>query len=801
MTDLRHALRLLRRNPGFAAVATLTVALGIGATTAIFSVVNAVLLRPFPYPEPERLVMVYQNDRLRGTDREYASAPDYIDWKAQATSFQHLAARTPVSRNLIGDGEPARLNTARVTASWFAMLGVSPIVGQLFTPEHEQPGEDQVVLLGEGLWRTRFGADPNVVGRRITLDDEPFTIIGVMPVEARIPGFADELWQPYAFQPLDLLRGRHGTLVLGRLRDEVDLASAQSEMSGIMARLEQEYSADNRGRGAFVTPLTDELVRRIEPALLLLLAATGMVLLIACVNVANLLLARAPARTRELAVRSALGAGRRRVTRQLMVESATIAVVGGALGVIVARFGVAGLLALAPSDIPRLEEAGLDGPVLLFALLCATATGLLFGLAPAVRLARKDLQATLREGGRLAGRIGSGARRLLVMSEVALAVVLVVGAGLLVRSLDRLSSVDPGYQSSGLLSMNLTLPAARYPAPQGWPIFEWPALESYTTQVLDRVTAIPGVRSASFGHNSPIDPGWTTRVTVVGDPAPVPGEEEEARYRPVDEEYFPTAGVPLMGGRNFTGADRGISGLVAIVDQAFVRRYFRDREPIGHSISIFGRPREIVGVVGEVKFLGLDQDVQPTTYVPLRQGYISALSLVVRTEGDPSAALQRVREGLWSVDRGVATFAATAIPAALAEQLGDRRFTMILLAVFAVTALSLAGVGVYGVLSSAVASRSQELGIRMALGAGPRAMVGMVVGQGMRDVAIGTAIGLLAAVPLAGLLRSMLFGVTTTDPATYAAVLLVLGVAALAACAIPAARAARVDPMVTLRGE
>jgi len=802
LADVRYAARSLRRDPGLCLVVLVTLALGVGANVALFTLVRGVLLRPLPYPEPDRLVIVYENDRLRGTSREGASAPDYLDLAAELRGFAVLGAREGADRTLGGPNEPLRVSSARVTTGWLGALGVRPRRGRLFTTDEERPGHGNVVLLGEGIWRERFGADPAVVGTEVRLDGEPRTVVGVLPATAAPPGFTERIWEPLAFDPEQTFRGRHNLLLLGRLAPGVALEQAQAELSAAMARLEKAHPDDNLGRGAWVTPLQEEVVGDVRTALLALMAAVGVVLLLACANVTHLLLARALLRERDLAVRASLGASPLRLLRLLLVESLLLGLSGGLLGVGVAVLGVRVLKAMAPAELPRLAEIHVDRGALLFALAVSLLTALVFGLLPAARAARREATAALRSG-RSAGP-GAGAlrlRRALVVVEMALAVVLVVGAGLLLRSFARLVAVEPGFRPEGLLVVEMQLAGPRWAFPRSWPVHHWPAFDAFSEDLLERTRRLPGVDSVALAHLGPGDSGWTTRVTVEGRPEVRPGEQPEAGYRPVGAGYFRTLGVPLRRGRTFSEGDVAGRPLVAVVNEAFVRQHFPAGDPIGQRIVVFRAPREIVGVVGDVRYGGRDRDAPPVMYFPLRQAPQPALALVARVAGDPLGIVPALRREIGAIDPELALFGVTTASGFLAESVSERRFTLNLIAAFAVVALLLAALGVYGVLSHLVAERRREIGVRLALGAPPASVFVLVLGEGARIALVASLLGAVAALGGGRVLQSLLFGVGPRDPLTFLAAVPTLLAAALLASALPALRATRVDPADALRSE
>ncbi len=803
LADLKLAWCTLSRSPLFSVVTILVLALGVGANSAIFSVVKGVVLDPLPYPESDRLVVVWENDRHRGTQREGASIPDFLDFRERARLFQQLAARQLVNRTLTGRSEPLRLVGSKVTANFLPALGVTPVLGRHFTEEDETPGRDRVLLLHHALWQSAFGGDPGVVGQSVVLDGEPHTIVGVMPPAARMPTSGEQLWVPYAITEDEMIRGRHNLLVVGRLLPGVPLARAQEEMTAIMAALEQEYPEDNQARGAFVAPLHPEVVGNVRPALLLILGAVACVLLIVCVNIANLLLSRGAARQAEIALRRALGASRTRIVRQMMTESFVLTVAGFACGLALAWAGTRLLLQFVPSSLPRLDNVALDGPVTLFTLGLSLLTWLVFGLVPAVRASGSDVQQTLKEGGRGASE-GSARQRLkktLVVAEVALAVVLVIGAGLVLRSFWGLSRVDPGLEPVNALSLDLELPGVKYPAPEDWPFLVWPRVTQLQDRLIEEVEALPGVRAAAVGLSNPLSGAWTTRTRVVGKPIPEQSGRDEAYFQPVSENYFQACGIPLRKGRFFTRADDDAHPLVAIVNEAFAAFYFGEDEPLGERILIYGREREIVGVVGDVRFRGLGQESYPAMYLPFRQNPMGSLSLVYRSETDPAGLLAAVKSLIWRIDPDLAVFTVAPLDEALSASLGRQRFTMVMLLCFAFSALLLSAVGVYGVISYLVAQRRHEIGIRMALGASRGEVFRLVVGAGMILVAIGVGVGLATALGSAGLVASLLYGISSRDPLTFAAVPLLLALVAFLACYLPARRASRADPMSALRYE
>jgi putative ABC transport system permease protein len=799
--DLWFAARALWRRPLFAGLVVATLALGIGGNVAVFSVVDGVLLRPLPYPDPERLAIVWENDRLRGTEEEAVSAPDYQDFTEMNRSFAGLAARNRLDRTLGALAEPVRVSSARVTSGYFGLLGVRPLLGRVFLPEEEKPGNDKQVVLTEGLWRAHFGADPRVVGTQVLLDGESRTIVGVVPNEARMPGLRDEIFEPLAFGPVDRFRGRHTLRVVARLKPEATLRSAQADMSSVMKRLEELHPDDNLGRGALVRSLQDEAVGESRPALLLLFGAVALLLLMACASVANLILTRGLGRERELAIRTSLGAGPLRLFRQLLTESLLLAALGGALGALLAVWLVQLVRAFGP-ELPRLEQAAVDGRALGFALVAALASALVFGIVPALRAARRRPQAGLAEGGRTSGTASSlRARRALAAFELVAAVVLVAGAGLLVRSFWKLQQVDPGFDPRGVLLARVSLSGPGYSFPQGWPVHDWPAESAFVETLAAKLAASPGVRSVAFAHQGPTDAGWTTRMTIDGRPAPPPGEQDEASFRPVSAGYFETLGIPLAKGREFGRFDASGRPLVAVVNEAFAARHLPGEDPLGQRVVVFGAPREIVGVVPNERFSGLEAGPATAVYLPLAQNPQPALVVIARSASRPLDLVPALRDAVHAVDPTLALFEVASAESALASSMEERRFTLVLLGGFAAVALALAALGIYGVVSFAVSERTREMGLRMALGAEPRHVFRMVVRQGL-GLSLGAIVaGTLVALALGRVLERLLFGVDARDPLTFAAVAAILLAAAFVASAVPARRATRVDPTTALRAE
>jgi putative ABC transport system permease protein len=818
--DLRYAARTLLRSPGFTLVAVLTLALGIGANTAMFGVVDGVLLRPAPVEDLGRTVAVWETDRHSGTTREPSSVPDYFDFQDRSRSFERLAAFTPAEVSLTPErGDPSRLAALAVTDGYLRLLGIRPLLGRGFAPDEDQPGAPRVALISEALWTQLFGRDSAVIGRTIRLNDVTHVIVGVLPASADFGtlqilgaaaygrGFAErggrtrvDVWAPLRMNAASLPRDTHPIIVLGRLRAGATLAQARQEMSAIAADLERTYPS-NDARGVNLEPLGNVVFGPVRPALRILLGAVLLVLLVSCANVANLLLARGVGRTREVTLRAALGAGRGRLVRQFLVESAVLSTAGALAGVVLAGVGLGGLLKLAPAGVPRIGAVSVDLRVLGATLVVTVLVAAAFGLIPLLQLRRLNLQGALQgAGGR--GATGSAHRRLrsaLVVGELALAVMLLAGAGLLIRSLWALQQVDPGFRAAGLLKAEFQLPATRYPQSfANWP--RWTEVHGFTTELRDRVAALPGVEDATVAGYHPLDAGFTSSISVVGREAEARDWPEPA-IRQVDAHYFQALGVTVVGGRGFGASDDAAASPVAIVNEAAVRRFFPASQPIGHRIRLWGAERTIVGVVANERFHGLDQATPLAVYLPLAQAPTSGGSLLVRTPLTPASLAAAVRGVARDLDPALPLFGVEPLTETLSHTLAQRRFTMLVLGAFAAIALLLAAIGVHGVVSYTVAQRTRELGIRLALGAESRSVRSLVLGQGAWLTGAGLALGLALALIAARFMRSLLYGVAASDALTFAAVALALGAVALLACWLPAQRAAKVDPVVALRAE
>jgi putative ABC transport system permease protein len=803
--DIRYAVRSLKKSTGFTLVTVLTLALGIGANTAIFGVVDAVLLETLPAPEPDELVQVFETSE---SEKWTVSPPNFTDWRAQSTVFEEMAAHYADSFALSGGGAAESVLGEWVTAGFFRVLGREPLLGRAFTPADTVVGRDRVVVLSHALWQRRFGGRPDVLGRSIELEGESRTVVGVMP-----PGFAfpaeAELWVPLAFTPEDLgtQRGAHYLDVLARLRDGVTIEQASTELTLIARRLEAQYPDTNAGAGVAVVGLQEALTGGVRPALLILLGAVGLVLLIACANVANLLLARAAERRRELALRSALGAGSGRILRAGLTESLVLALLGGAAGLALALAALEVLVASPPAGVPRIEDARIDLTVLGFTLGLSLLTGLLFGLAPAVKAARTaDLGRALREGG--AGSVGGSARsrgrNALVVAEMALAVLLLVGAGLLLKSFVELQVVDSGFDPQGVLSFHVSLPETRYPEPR--------QSRAFFAGLLERIRSLPGVDGAAGVFGLPLS-GFSYSMSVeVLDGAPAyerPGEEKSTQLRVVTPGYFDVMRIPLVAGRPLTERDREEAPLAVVVNESAARLLWPDDAPLGHTLELatafgLGGPRAggtVVGVVRDIRHRGPREASRPEVFLAHAQFPVDFMSVTVRTSVPPESLVNPIRGELQQLDPELPMDSIRTMEQRLADSIAEPRFYMLLLSAFAASALFLASIGIYGVIAYAVKNRVAEIGIRRALGARAGDVVRMVVGGAVALALGGLAAGLLAALALTRILSGLLYGVSATDPLTFAGVAIVLLAVALLASFIPARRAARVDPMTALREE
>ncbi|MCI0339294.1 MAG: ABC transporter permease [Acidobacteria bacterium] len=803
--DLRFGLRVLIKKPGFTIVAVLALALGIGANTAIFSIVNTVLLRPLPYQEANRLLLIWTKF-LPDLPQNWVSGPEVVDFRERNNSFEQLGVLAFQNYNLTGLGEPEQLQAGVVSANLFPILGVQPIFGRLFRPEEDQPGTGQVAILNHDFWQKRFAGNQQIVGQTISLDGRPFTVVGVMPPgfgvlppDAQSPKEID-LWAPIAVDYKQMSRGSHFLRVIAKLKPGVTIEQARADMDVVAERMDQEFY-QNFGFAVTVVPFHNHIVRDVRPALLVLLGAVGFVLLIACANVANLLLAYSVSREKEIAIRAALGAGRGRIVRQLLIECSLLGLVGGAFGLLLAKFGLDALVAIGPDNLPRLDDIRIDLRVLGFTLATSLLTGLIFGLVPAFQATRLDLSEALKEGGRGEGSgvRGRHARNMLVIAEVALSLVLLVGAGLMIRSFWRMQEVDPGFNPRNVLTMRLQLPQSKYSQP--------PQVVQFYQALIERVRGLPGVENAGIVTSLPMSGSYSSGTVSVETPsANSQNASFEADWRRVSPDYHKTMNVALTRGRFFDDQDKAEGTLAVIIDESFAQRFWPNDDPIGKRLKLGGMQsrnpwRSIVGVVKHVKDYGLNIEGRERVYFPHAQFPVNGMFLAVRTKGDPLAMAGTVRNAVWSADPNQPVSRVRAMEEYLYNSSAQPRFYTLLLSVFALVALMLAAVGVYGVMSYSVTQRTHEIGIRLALGASPRHIIGLVVKQGLTLVTIGVAIGLIGAVAVTRVMSTLLFGVSPTDPLTFVVIALVLVSVACVACYVPARRATKVDPMVALRYE
>jgi len=810
--DLNQAVRMLAKKPGFTLIAVVTLALGIGANTAIFSVVNAVLLRPLPFPNADRLVAISENS-LEANDLS-VTYPDYLDWRAEQSVFDDMSARLPTGGIISGANEPERVIGRLVTASFFPTLGVQPMLGRAFTEAETNPGAPAAMVISHGLWQRQFGGATDAIGKSITYNGEPWTVIGVMPAWFDFYGRTNI--NNDIFVPLGRLnwnqefmqdRNSHTVSVTARLKPDVSIEQAQSQLSAIAARLASQYPASNTGVSATTRSFLDDYVGDARQSLRVVFAAVAFMLLIACANVANLMLARATTRRREIALRLALGASRWRIVRQLLTESLILSLLGGAFGVLLATWGVNLLSRLNTGDLSRMDEVSIDGRVLGFTFLITLFVGILSGLFPALQNSRFDLNEALKQGNRISSA-GSGGRlrRSLVAAEVALALMLLVGAGLVVRSFDRLTSVEPGFEPRNVLTFRMRLPDGKYK--------EASQTFAFCRDAMSRVSVLPGVESVAVATGFPVGRATDSGYLVEGQAEPLPGREPHSLRQDVSEDYHNTLKIPLIEGRLFNAHDTEESPLVVIVDQEFVARSFPNqaaREVLGKRLRFGGEGdgwREIVGVVGHVKQRGLNEESQAQIYRPWTQitpkwraNLTRATDMIVKTSVDPVGLIGAIKREIRLIDKDQPIAQVQTLDDKLGDSVAPQKFTLLLLGLFALIALALASAGIYGVMSYAVTQRTQEIGVRMALGAQQLDVLKLIVRQGMRLVVIGAGIGLAGAFATTRLMASLLFEVTAKDPITFAVVTVVLAIVALAACYIPARRATKVDPLVALRYE
>lgn len=808
MQDIRFAIRMLMKEPGFTAVAVLTLALGIGANTAIFSVVNTVLLAPLAYKDPGRLVMIWGNTPQEGSEGSPVSPAVFATWKAENHVFEEMAGSSDDLDTITGGGgEPEMVVGYDFSADYFHVIGTTPELGRTFLPEEDRPGGPHVAVLSDKIWRRRFNADSGIIGKTIQLGNSPYTVVGVMPPNFRYPDKV-EIWTPLALPASASSDWKNRYLrVLARLKPDVTLAQAQAQMSALAERIAHEHPDTNSGEGVILKPIRQEIAGDIRTPLLVLFGAVGFVLLISCVNVANLLLARAAAREREIAVRTALGAGRLRLLRQMLTESLLLSLAGGAAGLLLAYSCTGFLLSLFPNNIanlsiPTVETIPVDARVLVFTIAATLLTGLIFGLVPALRSSGLDVNQTLKESGRLpmAGSRERRFRSALVVAEIALSFVLLIGAGLLIRSFSHLGRADLGFRPENVLALEAFPSRAKYPAN------EPEKLRAYVDRSVENLRAIPGVDSAGAINFLPLTGFWGQQeFAIEGRPVPPKGHELNADNRVVTPDYFKTMGIPLQRGRAFTAADGPNSPHVAIISALLARRLWNGEDPVGRRLNLGDTEKpdwtEIVGVVGDVHSFGVEKDLHDDLYRPFAQVYFPIVAFTVRAKVDPAGIIAAAKSAIWTVNPEQPFYKIISMDALAAESMALRRVSMLLLAAFSNIALLLAAIGIYGVLSYAVVQRTHEIGIRAALGAQRRDVLRLVLGDGMRLALIGVGLGITASLGLTRLLVSLLYGVGATDPLTFAGVAALATGTTLAACYIPARRAMRVDPMTALRYE
>jgi predicted permease len=807
-SDLMFGIRMQRKNPVFALAAVLTLALGIGANTAIFSVCNAVLFQPLPYADPDRLVMLWERT---GAGALMTVAPaNFVDWRGASRSFSGMAALNPTfgaSASFVLDGQAGatRLSGASVSSSFFSVLGVRFAIGRSFLPEEDRPGQNRVAILSHGVWQQRFGADRDIAGSRVTLNDIAYTVVGVLPVDFRFAtsaaGFQEEnqfdVWVPLALDPEKLQRNTHPLRVIASLNAGVTLAAAQAELDVIGASLARAYPSDNRDKGITAVPLAEELTANVRRPLETLLGAVGLVLLLACANVANLLLSRAVARGREMAVRVALGASRRRLAQQLLTESLLLSTIGGIAGLLFALTAMKLLSSYLPADLSRAADITVDMRMMAFATMTSLATGILVGLMPLFGAGRMNPAESLKENNRATGRAQSGLHNALAVTQIAIAIVLLVGAGLMTKSLWALRHVAPGFRSEGILTARLSLPRSRYPDNRRIALFE--------QELVNRLRGTPGVQSAGFATYLPLsgtDNGWS--FVIEGRP-PLPiGVFSMAQYRPVSAGYYETIGIPLIRGRWFTPSDTADSPWVVVISGSMARQYWAGENPIGQRLR-FGPPtaRTVIGVVGDVLHDGLDGDTKPEMYVPVQQApnVESTPTIIVRTRLDSNAAAAQLRAAISTIDRAVPVDRIGTVEQLVSASVAQPRFRAVILTAFSLMALAMASIGIYGVMNYLVIQRTREFGIRLTIGATRVDVLRLVLGRAAVLIGAGTALGLGASVVLVRLIASLLFGTSPMDPVTFAVVPLVLAAVALLASYVPARRAMLVDPMAALRYE
>lgn len=806
LQDLRYGLRMLLKRPGFTLIAVISLALGVGANTVIFSVVNAILLKSLPYKDADRIVLVWGNTPSEGKDRNQVSATDVDDWRHQNSVFEDVTTYSNWSATFLGGGEPERVAGIQVGDGYFQIMKGTPLLGRTFLPEEQQDGKDFVIVLDYGLWQRRFGGDPNIVGQKVNLSGKPYTVVGVMPSDFRtLPQTLVEpqgqFYRPVAEAHDEAERGSRHLRAIARLKPGVTIGQAQSEMNLIASRLEKEHPEHSTGYGVRLLTLPEDTVGGFRTTLWTLFAAVAFVLLIACANVGNLLLARSAARQKEVAIRAALGAARSRLVRQLLTESVLLALIGGGLGLLLALWGTSLIESLGSRVTPLLGHVEMDFRVLAFTIGISILTGIIFGLAPALQVSRPDLNETLKEGGRASGAGSSGnrLRGVLVVSEIAMALVLLVCAGLLIKSVMRLRDVNPGFNPENLLTMDIALPSAKYP--------DAASRVAFFNNLTERIQALPGVQAAGVTSVLPLSSNFDGRSLAVEDQPKPRGEEISVDLYVSTPGYLRAMDIPLVKGRLLTEQDTDKTQMVALVNETMARQLWPNQDPIGKRIKFPGSEknvqpwRTVVGVVRDVKQYGLDKQDPMQMYLSLAQLPTSFMSLVVRTSSEPTSMMGAVRNEILAIDKDQAAYNVRTMGQLLSDSISLRNFSMLLLLLFACLALTLASVGIYGVMAYSVSQRTHEIGIRLALGAQSSDVLKMIVGQGMLLAAIGIAIGLGVALTLTRLLSSLLYGVSATDPVTFTGIALLLAGVAFLASYIPARKATKVDPMIALRYE
>lgn len=805
LQDLRYAVRMFLKTPAFTVITVFILALGIGANTAIFSVVNALLMRPLPYSNPDQLVMIWENLRKDNNPHNAVAPANFVDWKEQSKSFQQMAAFTaPVNYNFTGGDVPERVVAARVSAGFFQMLGVQPVQGRVFNDEEDQPGNNQVIMISNSLWQRRFGGDPSVIGKTFTLSERTFTLVGILPAGFRMPPdfqFSTlenvDVWTPLALSPDGRKRrSSHSFNVVARLKD-VSVKQAQSEMDVIGQSLQEQYPATNKGWGVAVSPLKEEFVGRVRVVLLVMFGAVSFVLLIAIVNVANLLLVRSNARRREMAMRAALGATRWRVMRQLLTESILLSLIAGVIGCVLAWLGVRALVAISPANIVRINEIGVDRWVLGYIVLISVATGILFGFAPAIFSSKTDLTETLKEGGRSGGEGWRSKRlhKLLVVTETALALVLLVGAGLMVRSFRQLQQVDPGFDAPNVLTMQVALPGLKYKTPED--------AVAFYDQAIQRLESLPGVEAAAKVSELPFSGDqFDNAFSIEGRPPQAEGEKLNANLRLVSSNYFKAMGIPLLRGRAFTTQDAQAKPAVVIINEAMAKRFWPQEDPLGKRLTIELNepgPREIVGIVKNIRHYSLDVEPKAEMYVPNLSLGQNIMSLVLRSNKDPMTLAAAARQEVLGIDRNQPIYNVKTMEDLVDQSVSTQHFSMWMLACLAAVALILAAVGIYGVIAYWVTQRFHEIGIRIAMGAASRDILTMIISQSMSLALIGVGLGLVVAFIMTRLMRTLLYGVSANDPIAFVVAALLLAGVAFMAALFPARKATRVDAIDALR--